>query len=89
MHTIEIYASDNPNGYVPAPFSRAGYYLVYLNGEKINVISNPYKNYQGSVSKRVIAMLMSYSPDVVYAIDFGPKAQYWLSQNRIRFEVRT
>ena len=84
---IEIYASMDPNRYVPAPFSRAPYYLL-VKPEGSWYIENPYKDDYGSVSERVIEMLKAYNPDVVYAGDFGPKAQYWLRENGIRFEVK-
>ena len=85
---IEAFASYDPQRYVPAVFSRAPYFIVHIGGRPKYYIKNPYKDYSSSVAKRVINMLKAKGVEVVYAKEFGPKAQYWLRQNRMRFEVR-
>lgn len=86
-NSVRIFASADNKTVVPVNFARAPYFHVYIGNHRIKVVANPYKSYAASVAKRVVMMLERYNPTVIIAKDFGYKAQMYLKQHKIRFEV--
>ena len=80
-----VYASENPKVYVPAPFSRAPYFIITDPYTGKRTITNPYKDALGGAAPLVVPYLIyEYEMTEVHAKSYGPNAIQMLRSKHIR-----
>lgn len=80
-----IFPLESREGKIADEFSRANFFVVKpLNGKVGKVLPNPYKNSTHQTAMKVLRMLLTYNPKVVYARRIGVNMRRLLEQYGIK-----